>query len=155
MIPLDNVEKWLPLLYASARRLLRPGEYTTGKKELETLKFLWVTLSVKNMEESLKFYQEIVGLPVDRKFYTPDGACYAFLGGGETKLELIAHPSGTEPRYGREMSIGFEVDSVEKKMQFVKVKGLAVEGPFSPNSHVSFFFVNDPSGVRVQFVESK
>ena len=32
------------------------------------MKFCWVTITVKNMEESLRFYQEIVGLTIDRRF---------------------------------------------------------------------------------------
>ena len=119
------------------------------------MKFLWTTLLVKDMEASLTFYQEIVGLNVARRFAAPDGSAFAFLGEGETKLELIAHPSGQEPHYGREVSIGFEVDSLEDKLRFVKEKGLAAEGPFAPNPHVAFFFVQDPSGIRVQFVQNK
>ena len=119
------------------------------------MKFLWVTLSVTSMEESLKFYQEIVGLPVASRFSAEGAGEIAFLGDGETKLELIAHPSGLEPHYGREMSIGFEVPSLEEKLRFVQDKGLAAEGPFAPNPHVRFFFVKDPSGIRVQFVENR
>ena len=119
------------------------------------MKFLWVTLSVSSMEESLKFYQEIVGLNVARRFKSEGAGDIAFLGEGETKLELIAHPSGAEVHYGREMSVGFEVPSLEEKLRFVREKGLAVEGPFAPNPHVQFFFVKDPSGIRVQFVENR
>ena len=120
------------------------------------MKFLWVTLSVRDMGESLKFYQEIVGLPVVRRFSGEEMGEFAFLGDGETKVELIAHPSKPENHYGKEMSIGFEVESVERKMQFIREKGLAVEsGPFEPNPHVRFFFVKDPNGIRVQFVENR
>ena len=53
------------------------------------MKFCWTTLSVNNMEESLKFYHEIIGLPVDRRFKMGPEAEIAFLGDGETKLELM------------------------------------------------------------------
>jgi lactoylglutathione lyase len=126
------------------------------KKELETMKFLWVTLSVSNMEESLKFYQEIVGLPIAKRFSGEGMGEMAFLGEGETKLELIAHPSKPENHYGREMSIGFEVKSVDQMIRLIREKGLTVEsGPFEPNPHVRFFFVKDPNGIRVQFVENR
>ena len=95
------------------------------------------------MEASLAFYREIVGLPLDRQFAAPDGSAYAFLGEGETKLELIAHPAEQTPVFGGE------------KLRFVKEKGLSVEGPFAPGPMVRFFFVRDPNGLRVQFVQTK
>ena len=53
------------------------------------MKFCWATIMVKDMEESLKFYQEIVGLKVDRRFEAGPGVEIVFLGNGETKVELI------------------------------------------------------------------
>ena len=32
------------------------------------MKFCWCTIAVQNMEESLKFYQEIVELSISRRF---------------------------------------------------------------------------------------
>ena len=95
------------------------------------MRFLWTSVLVQDMEASLAFYREIVGLPLDRQFAAPDGSAYAFLGEGETKLELIAHPAEQTPVFGGEVSIGFSVDSLEEKLRFVKEKGLSVEGPFA------------------------
>ena len=49
------------------------------------MKFCWSTLMVKNLEESLKFYKEIVGLNVSNRFNAGTGVEIAFLGDGETK----------------------------------------------------------------------
>ena len=43
------------------------------------------------MEESLKFYQEIVGLNLVRRFNAGPNTEIAFLGDGETKVELMCH----------------------------------------------------------------
>lgn len=119
------------------------------------MKFCWCTLSVKNMEESLKFYQEIVGLKVDRKFNAGPGVEIAFLGDGETKVELICNETSKDVVMGQDISLGFEVNSVEEMMAFVKEKGIAIHsGPFQPNPHVKFFFVMDPNGLKIQFVEN-
>ena len=37
------------------------------------MKFCWCTIMVKNMEESLKFYTEILGLDVDKRFQAGPG----------------------------------------------------------------------------------
>ncbi|NLN47727.1 MAG: VOC family protein [Clostridiales bacterium] len=119
------------------------------------MKFLWTTISVKSMEESLAFYQDIVGLSISRRFPTGSNGEIVFLGGGETKVELIYDGSGKDVVIGADISLGFEVDCLEEKMDFIKEKGLKVDsGPFQPNPGVKFFFVRDPNGLRIQFVEN-
>jgi lactoylglutathione lyase len=120
------------------------------------MKFCWSTLTVKNMEESLKFYQEIVGLTIDRRFPAGPGMEIAFLGSGETKVELIYNSNDTEIYMGASISLGFEVNSVDEMMAFVTEKGFKIHsGPFEPNPHVKYFFILDPNGLKIQFVESK
>lgn len=117
------------------------------------MKFLWCTLYVKSIEASLRFYQDIVGLTVTRRFSEP-GAELAFLGDGDTKLEIIEGKG--EPYSGGGVSIGFLVSNLEEKMDFVKERGIPVHsGPFAPSPRTRFFFVSDPDGVLVQFVEQK
>jgi len=119
------------------------------------MKFCWCTVRVKNMEESLKFYKDIVGLPVSRRFANGATGEIVFLGDGETKIELIYDETHKNINIGQDISIGFEVNSVDEMIDFIKSKGYEVEsGPFQPNPHVKFFFVKDPNGVRVQFVEN-
>ena len=119
------------------------------------MKFCWTTLTVKNMEESLKFYQEVVGLAVDRRFKAGPGMEIAFLGDGETKVELIHNEKNENVSFGQDISLGFAVDSLEKMMAVIKEKGIEVHsGPFQPNPHTKFFFVLDPNGLKVQFVEN-
>lgn len=119
------------------------------------MKFCWSTITVNNMAESLKFYQEVVGLVLNRKFEAGPGVEIAFLGAGETKVELICRDTTQNVNLGQDISLGFEVNSVDEKMAFVKEKGLDIHsGPFQPNPHVKFFFVLDPNGLKIQFVEN-
>jgi lactoylglutathione lyase len=107
------------------------------------------------MEESLKFYQEIAGLTVDRRFNAGPGIEIAFLGDGETKVELICNKAVEKVIIGQDISLGFEVKSVDEMMAFVREKGLAIHsGPIQPNPHTRFFFILDPNGLKIQFVES-
>jgi lactoylglutathione lyase len=115
------------------------------------MRFLWCTLYVKDIDASLRFYQDIVGLPVTRRFSEP-GAELAFLGDDETKLEIIQ--GKLEPHTGEGVSVGFLVDNLEEKMAFVQQRGIKIHsGPFAPSKRTRFFFVSDPDGVLVQFVE--
>ena len=118
------------------------------------MKFSWCTITVNNMEESLNFYQEIVGLPMHQRFSPRPDMDISFLGDGETKIELIHDPHHPAPGNVEGISIGFEVKSVDEMINFIQEKGLQVEsGPFQPTPQVKFFFVRDPNGVSVQFVE--
>lgn len=119
------------------------------------MKFCWCTIMVKDLENSLSFYRDIVGLPVSRRFSGGPGMELCFLGEGETKVELICDRNCKDPGTDESVSLGFEVKSLAEKLAFIEQKGLKVHaGPFQPNPHVKFFFVKDPDGVRVQFVEN-
>jgi lactoylglutathione lyase len=121
----------------------------------ETMKFCWSTLRVKNMEESLEFYQGIVGLSVDRRFKAGPATEIVFLGDGETKVELICDENNKDVNVGQDISWGFEVKSVDEMLSLVKEKGITVlSEPVQPNPHVKFFFVSDPNGFKIQFVEN-
>ncbi len=117
------------------------------------MKFCWSTLNVKDLNESIKFYEEIVGLKVVRRFPAGPGMEIAFLGEGETKIELIFN-NKIEINVGPDISWGFEVDSVDEMMSFVQEKGIQIEsGPFQPSPHSKYFFVLDPNGMRIQFFQ--
>jgi len=55
------------------------------------MKFCWVTINVKDMEKSLEFYRDIVGLSIHRQFAPQPGDQITFVGSddGETEIELI------------------------------------------------------------------
>ena len=118
------------------------------------MSFCWVTIHVKNMNESLEFYQELVGLKLNQRFEAGPDMELAFLGEGETQVELIYNGKNSDMNFGENISLGFKVNSVDEKMEFIKEKGLEIHsGPFQPNSSTSFFFVLDPNGLKIQFVE--
>ena len=68
------------------------------------MKFCWSTLYVKNMEESLMFYEEIVGLKVNKRFQAGPAMEIVFLGDGETQIELICNDNKKEVNAGKKPS---------------------------------------------------
>lgn len=120
------------------------------------MSFCWSTIMVKDMKESLEFYRDIVGLEVDKPFAAGKGKEIVFLGKGETKVELICDVSQKEVDIGADISLGFKVDSLEKKAEFIKSRGIKIHsGPFEPNPNTKFFYILDPNGLRIQFVEQR
>ena len=117
--------------------------------------FCWITIHVKDLSESLKFYQDIIGLQVHRKMNPNSEMEIVFLGSGKTEIELIYNAKNTELTYGKDISLGFVVDSADREMERLKRKKIAIQsGPFQPNPHIKFFYILDPDGIRIQFVEN-
>jgi len=119
------------------------------------MKFCWATLTINNLEEYLKFYQEIVGLQANRRFNAGPDLEIVFLGVGETRLELLFDKKSRKVNIGQDISLGFEVESVDKMLAQLKEKGIKIHsGPFQPNPNIKFFYLLDPNGLKVQMVEN-
>lgn len=115
----------------------------------------WVTLRVNDMKKSVEFYEKVVGLEIQNTFSIGDKKHFTFLGNGETQVELIHDEENTDVDMGKSISFGFPVDSVDKKMEFLKEKGVSIlSGPVSPSPDIKFFYVLDPNGLKIQFVET-
>ena len=120
------------------------------------MKFCWSTLMVKNLNDSIAFYEEVIGLNVKRRFQAGPDTEIAFLGEGETQVELIEGKEKNEISVGPDISWGFQVESLEEMMELLKMKGIEIiEGPYSPNPLTSFIYILDPNGLKIQLVEMK
>ncbi|MGE4464330.1 VOC family protein [Sphaerochaeta sp.] len=120
------------------------------------MQFLWTTITVRDMDESLAFYQKIISLPLIRRVKSSEETELAFLGSDETKVELIHHQGEEVGECSKHISLGFAVQSLDDQLAFIKEQGLDIyAGPFSPNPSVRFFYILDPNGVKIQFVEQK
>ncbi|OPL09748.1 MAG: glyoxalase [Firmicutes bacterium ML8_F2] len=118
------------------------------------MKFCWVTISVQDMKKSLDFYQNIVELTISERLNPGEGMEIVFLGDGETKVELLYNPKHPKIENPQGISLGFEVDSLDQQLKLIKEQGIGVTGgPYQPNPNTKFFFVRDPNGVSIQFVE--
>lgn len=118
------------------------------------MKFCWSSLYVKNMEESVKFYTDIVGLAVVREMSAGPDLKMVFLSKGGTEIELMCNGKNEESNIGSDISWGFEVESLDKALELVKAHGIELEGePFQPAPDIKFFFIKDPNGMKIQLVE--
>ena len=117
--------------------------------------YLWTTITVKSIEVSLPFYRDLLGLTVERRFMPHPGLELCFLKDDNgVEVELLEHkPSNEAFTAPANLSLGFHVSNLEAAMADCKAKGIEiVSGPFE-GAGVKFFFVKDPDGVNVQFVQ--
>ncbi|MDW2796068.1 VOC family protein [Clostridium boliviensis] len=117
------------------------------------MKFCWTTLHVKSLEESIRFYHEIIGLNIIKQFETGPDMKIAMLGEqGNALIELIEQKGISLESRG--ISIGFEVASIDEAMEQLKKNHIGIKsGPFLPVPSTTFFFVEDPDGMEVQIVQ--
>ncbi len=118
------------------------------------MRFCWVTVAVSDMEASLRFYRDFLGLGVSRRIQPRPGMEIAFLGSGGTEVELIHDRSRTGIAHGTDISMGFVVESLDETVARLAEAGIeGFDGPYSPGPGIAFGYVSDPDGVRIQLVE--
>jgi lactoylglutathione lyase len=125
------------------------------------MRLLHTMLRVGNLEESLKFYCDVLGMTLLRKKDYPGGEfTLAFVGyGGEadhTVLELT-HNWGTDrynlgDAYGH---IAIGVDDIYATCDLIKSRGGKVVREPGPMKHGStvIAFVEDPDGYKVELIQ--
>lgn len=115
----------------------------------------WVTLHVSDMEKSMHFYSELLGLETAAKFGPPEHQIVMLGKEDSAKVELIYEPGKSVDNPGNGVSTGLECPDLDGMVEKLKANGLDVVGPIAPNPHIRFFFVKDPDGYTIQLVEQK
>jgi len=122
------------------------------------MKITLFTIRVTNLEESLKFYQEILGMKVVNEIKPNENLHIVFLQGeGEVQLELIEDKTITIlDRIGSIVSIGIYVESIETMAAFLREKKVPLKrGPLTMPNGTKLLFISDPNGVEIEFIQDK
>jgi lactoylglutathione lyase len=126
------------------------------------MRFLHTMLRVGNLERSLSFYCDVLGMKLLRRKDYPDGQfTLAFVGYGDeannTVLELT-HNWGVESynlgtAYGH---VALGVEDIYGACQTITAKGGKVTRPPGPMKHGStvIAFIEDPDGYKVELIQS-
>lgn len=127
------------------------------------MRLLHTMLRVGNLEKSLDFYQNVLGMKLlRRKDYHEGRFTLAFVGYGDetdsTVLELT-HNWDTE-RYDLGNAYGhiaIEVDDAYEACERVKRQGGNVVREAGPMKHGTtvIAFVEDPDGYKIEFIQKK
>ena len=115
--------------------------------------FVWTTLRVSDLDRSLAFYHELLGLPIQERF-GPPGHEIAMLGPENgTHLELLTSPDPLPEVPAPGLSLGFRPENIAALLASLQKAGVPIPPPMSPNPSLKFYFLHDPDGYTVQLVE--
>jgi len=119
------------------------------------MKFSWTTINVSNMEKSLAFYQDILGLQLNRTMKPTPDMELSFLGSEETQVELIWNRHISDIGFSKDICMGFETESLDETIESLKEKGITeITGPLQPNPFIRFIYISDPDGMKIQILEN-
>lgn len=127
------------------------------------MRFLHTMLRVKNLEESLSFYCDVLGMKLLRQKDYPGGEfTLAFVGYGEesdhTVLELTYNWGQDQYNLGDAYGhIALGVEDIYQTCDQIKGKGGKVVREPGPMKHGStvIAFVEDPNGYKVELIQTK
>ncbi len=127
------------------------------------MRLLHTMIRVADLEKSLAFYKEILGMEELRRKDYPDGKfTLAFLGYGKesehTALELTHNWETDKYEHGNAFGhIAIEVDDVYKACETIKEKGGQIVREAGPMKHGStvLAFVKDPDGYMIELLGCK
>ena len=112
-----------------------------------------IALVTDDVEGSVKFYTETLGLEVIERFPVEDDEDYVFLKAGDMILELMPKKS-MEAEEGFH-HISFRVDSVDANAQDLREKGVPIEKePFDAGTGgIRLAFFKGPNDMLLQLFE--
>ncbi len=149
----EHVEKYGHLILPKAEMV------TKAHEETPTMEFHFVhnNFNVMNLEKSLKFYQEALGLKEVRRKEAADGSfILVYLGDGKTthQLELTWLRDWDKDHYDlgdEEFHLALAVDDIEAAHKKHKEMGcICFENP-----KMGIYFINDPDGYWLEIVPER
>lgn len=125
------------------------------------MKFLHTMIRILNVENSLKFYQELLGLKLSRTMELKDATLY-FLADEKRCCEIELTYNHTPPENGYVLGtyfghLAFETDNMDKFTDKLKNFGMNYErSPFNiTETGPKIAFLKDPDGYNIEIIERK
>jgi len=122
-------------------------------------KFLHTRMRVNDLERTVKFYEDALGLKVTSRRISPRGAQVAFLAmpGTDAEIELAQLPNGPGVQVQPDlMHLAFEVSDLAALTAQLAQKGYALsDGPTTTSSGNILAFIDAPEGYEIEFIQKK
>ena len=112
---------------------------------------------LNDLERSVKFYTEVLGLKEVRRHKSPRGSELVFLQapGSEELIELCFFPSSGPVQVQPDLThLAFEVESLEEFGRHLAAHGLKFsDGPQMKENGGGFAFIDAPEGYEIELIQ--
>lgn len=120
-------------------------------------KLLHTRMRVNDLERTVKFYENALGLKVARRHTSPRGAQLVFLQtpNSDEEIELCQLPNSPSVQVQPDlMHLAFEVEDLERFAAELKAKGYALsDGPTPTGGGSMIAFIDAPEGYEVELIQ--
>jgi len=120
-------------------------------------KLLHTRYRVNDLERTVKFYREVLGLEEIRRHKSPRGSELVFLQApeGDGQIELCSYPAAGPVQVQSDLThLAFEVDSLEEFGRHLARHGLKYsDGPTTTSTGTVFAFIDAPEGYEIELIQ--
>jgi lactoylglutathione lyase len=122
-------------------------------------KLLHTRYRVNDLERTVKFYREVLGLAEVKRHKSPRGSELVFMqaDGSEELIELCYFPGSEPVKCQPDLThLAFEVESLEEFAKHLAKLGLKYsDGPTTSSSGTTFAFIDAPEGYEIELIQKK
>ena len=120
-------------------------------------KLLHTRYRVNDLERTVKFYKEVLGLQEVRRHKSPRGSELAFLKAPESEelIEICSFPNSGPVQVQADLThLAFEVDSLTEFEKHLAKFGLKYsDGPTMKGDGSGFAFIDAPEGYEIELMQ--
>jgi len=114
-------------------------------------------MRVSDLDQTIRFYTNVLGLEVLERKVSPRGSHLAFLKvpNSEELIELTSFPPSGPVKVQEDLvHLAFQVESLDDTIASLHANGVNVtDGPTQTSSGSRFIFIDAPDGYEVELIE--
>lgn len=124
---------------------------------MKVKKLLHTRMRVSDMDQTIAFYTDVLGLEVLERKTSPRGSHLAFLRvpNSDELIELCSFPPSGPVHVQEDLvHLAFQVENLDDTIAALNKKGVRVtDGPTNTSSGSRFIFIDAPDGYEVELIE--
>lgn len=124
---------------------------------MKVTKLLHTRMRVSDIDQTIRFYTDVLGLEVVERKTSPRGSHLAFLHvpNSDELIELCSFPpSGPVTVQEDLVHLAFQVENLDARIAALQKKGVKItDGPTRTSSGSRFIFIDAPDGYEVELIE--